>query len=355
MGSTTLHKWLYGIILLATIVGLILSMVSWLRVCTQACGEVHNWKLWGLPFETAGALFFIPILILLWMARENPWLMTLCGFLYAAAAGAELKFILVQKYQIGAWCPVCLTIASCILIAAGAFIIRYLLEWKDNMAEGLQNSQSKFMDWIAKGFTGISVFLLGFLIATVGTSHFDPLAAAENTIRDSVAFGQKESPIEVYVFTDWACPACREVEKDLEKIAPDIMEKARLIFVDHAVHTETLNYSPYNVSFMIKNKPQYFRLREALTHWALTHPTPTDEQVEKIAKDLGVKYEQLNFSDIALSQKYFKQLATQFGVKQTPTLVIINTKTKKGKKLIGVAEITESNVMKAIESLKEKK
>lgn len=352
MGPTKARSWLYGIILLATIVGLILSAVSWLQVCTEACSEVHNWRLLGLPFETMGALFFIPVLILLWMARHNKWLMTLCGFLYAAAAGAELKFVLIQKYQIGAWCPVCLAIAGCIFVAAAAFIIRYLLEWKDNMTQGFQGN---YMQSITKGFTGISMFLFGFLMAAVGTTHFDPLAAAENTIRDSVAFGQKESPIEVYIFTDWACPACREVEKDIEKISPQIMSKARVTFVDHAVHTETLNYSPYNVSFMIKNKDKYFRLREALTHWALTHPTPTDEQVEKIAKDLGVKYEQLNFADIALSQKYFKQLATQFGVKQTPTLVIINTQTKKGKKLIGVAEITESNVMKAIESLKEKK
>jgi len=337
---------------LATVAGLILSAVSWLRVCTEACSEVHNWQLWGLPFETAGALFFIPLLILLGMAWHNKWIMTLCGFLFAAAAGAELKFVLVQKYQIGAWCPVCLTIASCIFIAAGAFVIRYILEWKENMTQG---SKPDFIKSITKGFTGLSMFLLGFLIAAVGTTHFDPLAAAENTIRDSVAFGQKDSPIEVYIFTDWACPACREVEKDLEKFAPQIMAKARLTFVDHAVHTETLNYSPYNVSFMIKDKPQYFKLREALTHWALTHPTPTDEQVEKIAKEQGIKYEQLNFADIALSQKYFKQLATQFSVKQTPTVVIINTKTKKGKKLIGVDEITESNVMKAIDSLKDTK
>lgn len=352
MEAKTARSWLYGIILLATIAGLILSAVSWLKVCTEACSQVHNWRLLGLPFETMGGLFFIPVLILLWMARDNSWLMTLCGFLYAGAAGAELKFVLIQKYQIGAWCPVCLTIASCIFIATAAFVMRYILEWKEIMTQG---SQGNFMHWLTKGFTGFSVFLLGFLVAAVGTTHFDPLAAAENTIKDSVAFGQKDSPIEVYVFTDWACPACREVEKDFEKMAPEIMSQARLTFVDHAVHTETLNYSPYNVSFMIKAKPEYFRLREALTHWALSHPTPTDEQIEKIAKEHGVTYEQLNFSDIALSQKYFKQLATQFGVKQTPTLVIINTKTKKGKKLIGVDEITASNVKKAISSLKDQK
>lgn len=352
MEATKGRNWLYGIILLATIAGTVLSLVSWLRVCTEACSEVHHWRLLGLSFETMGALFFLPVLIMLLFARKNRWIMTLCGFLFAGAAGAELKFVLIQKYQIGAWCPVCLAIATCIFIAAGAFVISYILEWKETMA---QASQSNFMQLITKGFTGLSVFFFGFLMAAIGTTHFDPLAAAENTLKDSVAFGKTDSPIEVYVFTDWACPACREVEKDIEKMAPEIMSQARLTFVDHAVHTETLNYSPYNVSFMIKAKPQYFRLREALTRWALSHPTPTDEEIEKIAQQHGVKYEQLNFSDIALSQKYFKQLATQFGVKQTPTIVVINTDTKKGKKLIGVAEITERNVKRAIASLKEQK
>jgi hypothetical protein len=101
---------------------------------------------------------------------------------------------------------------------------------------------------------------------------------------------------------------------------------------------------------MIKNKDKYLQLREALTKLSVDQPAPTDEQVEKLAEKLNTKYQQLHFSDIALSQKYFKQLGKQFGVSKTPTIVVINRDTKKGKRLIG-PDITEANVLKAIQSL----
>ena len=263
------------------------------------------------------------------------------------ALGAEIHFILIQKFKIGAWCPVCLSIAASVGLAALCYAIKYILELT-------QNARGSLMTQLWKGFAGLSVFVLGFLISLLGTAKFDPLAAAEVTLKESLMFGNKESPIEVYIFTDWDCPACRALEPTLEHLAPKIMEKARLTFVDQAIHTATLNYSPYNVSFIIRNKADYFKLRDALTHLSLKTGSPTEAQVEQIAEDLKTKYEPLNFSDISLSQKYFKELGRQFGVRQTPTAILVNLKTRKGKKLIGVDQITESNVERAISSLIEK-
>lgn len=344
----TLNDWLFLIIVLASFTGFILSVISFFKICSKVCSEVHNWRLFGMPFEYFGGLFFIPLLTFLTLSKKYPKLLGWSGLMLAGATGAEIKFILLQKYQICSWCPICLSIAACIFIAFAAFIIKYGTEMKTLFRQGLRG---EIMNGYLKGFAGFSLLVLGFLIATVGCTRFNPLEAAENTIKESLAFGKRESPIEVYLFTDWACPACRELEPDIEKMAPAIMEKGTLTFVDHAIHTETLNYSPYNVSFAVKNKPQYFRLREGLTELSAKTDSPTDEQIEKIAAKEGIKYQQLNFADITLSQKYFKQLAKQFGVSKTPTMVIINAKTKKGKKLIGVAEITESNVLKAIDSL----
>ena len=211
--------------------------------------------------------------------------------------------------------------------------------------------EGKLMSSIWKEIPSLFVLILGFIAACAGISKFDSLESAESTIKESLFFGDKTTPIEVYVFTDWACPACRELEPDLEKIAPAIINKAKLTFVDYAIHPQTLNYSPYNVSFMIKNKPQYFRLRNEMNKLALNTPDPTEEQIESLAESQGVKYQPLNVADITLSQKYFKELVKQFGVNKTPTVIIINTQSKKGKKLTGLDEITESNIMKAIDSL----
>lgn len=339
---------LFGITAFGLLAGLILSVVSWLRLCSGACAESHNWHFFGWPFETLGLLFFIPANLLFWVAKFRlscrALLSTGVGLMVFGAVGAEIHFILVQKYEIGAWCPVCLSIAASVLVAAIGFSIKYLSEFG-------HNTRGDLMTTLWKGYAALSVCALGFLLSLIGVAKMDPLAAVEATIKESLVFGEKESQIEVYIFTDWACPACRALEPSLVTLAPAIMQKARLTFVDLAIHTQTLNYSPYNVSFMIHNKPEYFKLRDALTELSLKTGTPKDAQIEKIAESQHTQYEQLNFSDIALSQKYFKQLSKQFGVNQTPTAIVLNRQTKKGKKLIGVDEISEANVMKAIQSL----
>lgn len=341
------HKWLFRIAILALLTGFILSIVSWLKLCTGACSEGHNWKIFGLPFELVGGSFFLALLIMQFFSIKYPALTFYIGLMLAGALGAEYRFIKMQQYEMGAWCPICLSIAACILVAALCFTIKYLSEISYAIQ---QRDKGELMNNLWKGISGLAVFILGLLIAVIGVTRFNPLDAAETTIKESLIFGNKDSPLEIYLFTDWACPACRELEPHLEKIFPEITKRVRFTFVDHAIHTETLNYSPYNVSFMIKNKAQYLKLRAALTKLALETSAPTDEQVEKLAEKLDTKYQQLHFADITLSQKYFKQLAKQFSVSKTPTLVLINKDTKKGKKLIG-SEITETNIDKAIDAL----
>src|ERR1700738_2273075 len=72
--------------------------------------------------------------------------------------------------------------------------------------------------------------------------------------QDAVYFGKKSSPVEVYVFSDWFCPACRRVESIIEQKAPEIAKNARLFFIDIPIHDESINYLPYNLSFMVKEK-----------------------------------------------------------------------------------------------------
>jgi uncharacterized membrane protein len=345
---TKLDDWLYWIIFLSLIAGIILSIVSGVSLCTEACAESHTYRLFGLRFEWIGLFFFILAGIFHLLSASYPKLSFLTGLMIAGAFGSELKFILLQKNEIGKFCPVCLSIAACIAIAAAAFTIGYFIELNSVIRLG---QRGELMKSITKGITSIAVVLFGFLVATVGIAKFDQLGAAEETVKESLAMGNLTSPIEVYVFTDWSCPACRAVEPEIEKMAPDVMKVARLTFVDYVIHPETLNYTPYNVSFMIKNKAQYFAIREKLGELSIKTGTPTDELVEKAVEPLGVKYYQLNYADITLSQKYFRQLSKQFGISKTPTVVVVNRQTKKGKKLVGGAEITEANVMKAIETL----
>lgn len=317
---------------LGILAGFILTIVSFLRLCTEECEAGHKFNLLGVSFEMVGILFFVTLAIVFaasrWYSALAPW----CLLLLASSLGAELVFIGYQKFVIGAWCPVCLGIAASVAVAFFALLIETYK--KGNI--------------MGKSFAAIC---LGFLIAFTGISEKNALSASEQSLKEGITFGKTDSNIEVYLFTDWACPACRKLEPNLEQLSNEITKEAKLTFVDHVIHPETLNFIPYHLALILSDKPDYFKIRHALTTLSEKTGSPTEEEVEAELSKIGVKYHQLDYADVAIGIKYFKELGTKFKVQGTPTLVIVNTVTKKGKKLAGTGEITEANVSKSIQTL----
>lgn len=341
--------WLYITGWVAWLGGMTFSVISYMGVCSEACGEAHNWRCFGCHFEMIGLLFF-PLLAIFYAASRSSRLAALfASWMVAGAFGSEIWLIFVQKYKIGHWCPVCLSIATCIGIIALTMSISYLLDLITVLKQGNKGSVMKSI-W--KGLSSLAVVGVGFFLAFIGVAKFNPLQAQEASIANAVIFGNLQSKIEVYVITDELCPACRAIEPALEKMSPNIMKLAKLVFVDYPLHDESVNLIPYNLSFMIHNKDKYFALRNALGELALKTSEPTEEQVRKAIASIGIRYKPLNYADVSIGIKYFKHLATEFDVHSTPTIVIINTANKKGKKLTGGKEITEANVLKAIAELK---
>lgn len=316
--------------------GLILTVVSWLRLCSDACEEVHFYRFYGMLFEPLGMVFFLVGGFFHWMSQKSKWYGYAASLMVAGAIGAELNLIRVQKFVIGHWCPVCLSIATVIFLIGAVYVALFILTKGFNMK---------------KGITTCLFLLMGFAVAYVGV--FKPEQSFADGIEggaEDPAFGNKKSSIEVYVVTDWFCPACNRLEPTLERILPSVMKKARVYFVDYAIHPETMNYVPYNLSFMLKNKKEYFRIRQVLHELAEKTKAPTEEQVEQAVAPLHVKYEQLNYADVESGIRFAQGIVKTFNVDQTPTLVIANRETLDGKKLVG-SEITQENVNKAILSL----
>ena len=114
-----------------------------------------------------------------------------------------------------------------------------------------------------------------------------------------------------------------------------------------------MNYIPYNLSFMLNDKKQYFKIRKALTKLAKESKTPTPEQVQKAVQPYGVTYVPLNFADVNEGIKFQEGIVKTFKVKQTPTVVVANRKKLKAKKLTG-SSITAKNIMRAIDDMNKK-
>jgi uncharacterized membrane protein/thiol-disulfide isomerase/thioredoxin len=332
--------------ILALLVGLIFSVLSHFELCTTSCAEGHKYRLFGLKFEFFGMLFFTVALGGHLLSKKNSLFRTLTALFLAAGVGSEIWFLYVQEMIIGKWCPLCLTIASMVFVTAGLYFFRFIKEMF------IDSKQGATMQSISKIFPSIGMMVIGFLIAFLGVAKINPLQAAQNSLKDNILFGNKSSPVEVYIFTDWFCPACKKVESVLEKALPSIEPKAKIFFIDAGVHEQSLNFTPFNLSFMVHNKEKYFQLRQVLEELAKKTETPSDNDVEDAVKPLGIQVKELNYSDVALGVKLFKKLVKQFEIERTPTVVIINLDTKKGKKLYGSSEITEANIHKAIDNLK---
>ena len=271
----------------------------------------------------------------------------LLRFLIFALIGAEIRFLYIQGYIIGYWCPLCIAIAACIVAIAIIFVVQY---WRDLSRAIKAHNRSLVMQYLWKGVGSISALIIGFIVAFVAVAKEEHSFAAA----DSIVFGDKQSPIQVYVFEDWFCPACRKAQPTLEKLYPQIMQKAQLIFIDVPIHQDSFNFVPYNLAFLLKNKDKYLQLRHDLQDLAEKNSSPTDSDIDALAKKHGAQYNQIGGAQIEQGKTYFKQMTKKFKVENTPTVVVYNPKTNKAKKLVGISDISKANMLVIIDTMKKK-
>lgn len=326
--------------------GLALSFFSWLEICVEHCSANKDFRLLGLPFAYVGMAFFLALFSSHLLSWNYEWLSRPVGWMIASSLGAEGVFIAVQKNQIGHWCPVCLSIAATLLIAAVAFFGNRLYYNVKDHQQG-----DPMIKKIKIALESVSFVVIGFIIAFMGVSKIDPLQANTDKMRDKLEMGNTTAPIEVYFVTDWFCPSCKKVEPLIEKLYPKIQSKVGFFFVDFPIHAKSMNFSPYNLAFLINDKPQYFAARKMLMHLAEETEDPTDEDIEKASRKAGLKLKELSYLDVKGGMENFNKIVQKYKLDSTPTLIILNTKTTKFTKLEGTDEINEASVIKAIDAL----
>lgn len=346
--STPLPFWLT---LAGLLVAFALTLVSWLKICSEQCKEGSSYLMWGYHFEVWGFLLLSGLLAGHLLSRRFLFLRGLIALMLAASLGAELWFIYVQKFLIGHWCPVCLALAATLALAFGSQL-SYLSSTlgsapREKPTEGGVKMQSKPRFWSLP-----VAALAGFLFAFLGVAKFDPVAAAQDQIREEIAFGSVDGPIALFFFSDWQCPSCRKLEPQIEQLFDKLQDKAKITFVDFPVHQETLNFTPYHLAFMVHNKDKYLRLRKKMSELSQVTGEPTEKQIEQAALSVGAVYKPLNYAEVSHGMRYFNQLSSQFGINSTPTLILVNLETKKGRKLKGGLEINERSVLDAIAALR---
>jgi protein-disulfide isomerase len=331
------------IIRAALLAGFVLSLASLLDLCgTSACAETHKYALFGLPFTFFGIVFFPAAWASFELGRTRRVFSTLFVIMISAASGAEVAFLWIQKYVIKDWCPLCVGVAATVYLLA---LLAYYAEAKKVIVNS-KDRRGINMIFFKKVSLITLVVIAGFLLAFKGAQKSEAQDKGIN-----IFLGKENSAQELYIFTDWFCPACRKAEPEIEKAAASAGKRTKVIFIDMPIHPESFNYMPYNLSFLLNEKGKYLELRKALGALSLTSKEPGPEDVQKAIAPLGVTYKPLAFLTVTKGSKYFDETAKAFGVKSTPTVVVNDAKTKKRIQMVGSKDITEENILKALDEV----
>jgi protein-disulfide isomerase/uncharacterized membrane protein len=313
---------------------LVLSVLSGLKICSTMCSETATYSVFGLDFGWFGTGFFGLMILLLSLRRylASAGVALLFGVL--AAAGAEARLIWIQKFDIGSWCPVCLSIAAAVILAA--LVVSYeLLAARTIFGGPMKATWSRFAVMLV-------ALTIGFGTALAGVQK--EAVAAEL----DVYLGKRKSDTTVYFVSDWFCSVCRKIEPEIEKMYPELTSSVRVAFIDMPIHPESANFTPYHLQFMLYEKDKYISLRHALDKLSRTAKAPTPDQVQAAVTPFGVTLKAQNFMEILGGVRQFETIYKGFAVTATPTVVVDNSKTKKRKLLVGGNEISRNAIKAAI-------
>jgi len=315
------------------------SVLLAVGLCTDACKATAAWTIFGIDFPLFGIGFFL-LCLLLFRLRDRPVFRVFFPAVIAGAWGAEITFLYVQHSIIKRWCPMCLAVAFCVCVVGIVRSVGYFT----SMGKQLESGRGAMARHLSKGILLAALMIAGAFGSFLALGN--PAASHAETL--PLALGRQDSEIEVYVFTDWFCPACRQADPDLEKAYPNIMKRAKLLFIDQPIHAQSMNFIPYNLSFLVREKAKYLEIRKALQRLATRTNEPTPEDVRKAVAPLGVTYRPLNYADVDAGIRYFRSLAQAFGVEGTPAVVVHNRRTGSTKMLLGVRELSYANIIMTV-------
>jgi len=147
---------------LAVFTGWLVSIFSVIEeMClASACKDTAGFTVFGFNMGWFGIVYFSLILVLLWLRNKA----CLCAWALAAMVfagiGAELRLLWIQKYIIGGWCPLCVTICCALYVASLLLVIE-----KVRGAGTGQGGVRNILGWLALMTV---MFAAGLAIAIIG-------------------------------------------------------------------------------------------------------------------------------------------------------------------------------------------
>ena len=147
---------------LAVSTGWLVSIFSVIQeMCmVSACRDVAVFTVFGLNMGWFGIAYFSLVLIVLWLRNKDSRMDRLFSALLFCGIGAELRLLWIQKFVIGGWCPLCVTIC-CALFAAAILLVVENLQGAGSVQGRVKNLPGFLALMLAMTAAGLSIAILG--------------------------------------------------------------------------------------------------------------------------------------------------------------------------------------------------
>jgi hypothetical protein len=124
----------------------------------SACRDTASFTIFGLNMGWFGIGYFSLVLVVLWLRRRDSRFDRVLSALVFCGIGAEFRLLWIQKFIIGGWCPLCVTIC-CALFAAAILLV--IEKGRGTGADGVEKPFVWMSLAVVMSGIGLAVAMLG--------------------------------------------------------------------------------------------------------------------------------------------------------------------------------------------------
>lgn len=290
-----------------------IGLMVFYTICDTSCSYLRG-DLFGIDLKYVGVGYMVVLILLSFLKQAD-----LIRMLVAAGIGVEVFLISFQVSE-NVFCPFCLTFG--ILV-----ILMYFINYERS---GMMNSWYEKIIYVFGDaeipFTGrkrlplLAMMILGYLFVSYSFSgSATPAYAADQPAVPSYGKGSWE----LIIFTDYFCPPCQALEKDLEPELERLLARGdvKITFVDFPGHKETPLFAKYFLFAAAADKgyQNIMKTRNVLFAIARQKMIAKDNDLASSLKAKGIA---LKTIDPQPAYREWMAMIKRYEIDQTPTCVL---------------------------------
>jgi len=289
------------------------------QLCAAKCAFIQG-DILGIDLNIFGILFYSLLLVSLLVYRKfypEELLMKSIAAVASVGVGAELVLIKFQ-FENSVYCPKCL-ISGFFFLVMFFLLARHLKKWVIILL-------------VAAGLLFASFTFNGAVIPSYADEPYPQ-------------FGSDKAQVELIVYSDYFCPHCRNIDKQVNIILGKLKDRARIRFVDVPLHPGSLEYGEvflYSWFVSGNNLKTAIMVRELLFDEAVKKTDQAGVIALLRSKNISVKPDREKAR--AIFRGFYNESMKTDKLNATPAVVIVRGSERK--KYVGGQEI-----LKALEEI----